>query len=197
MRQETRLVNDYSEKKDVQQQPQRRVKQWIEQCVIDLSLCPFASVPYRAGRVRVSVCQKASEASFLDLIEAELIALDEDVDIAVETTLVAAPYTLPDFLDFNDFLERVEALLATNDRQSRLQIASFHPHYQFAGASPSDAGNYTNRAPYPIVQWLRADTVARAVEVADTLAIPDRNIARLKAMTANELRSLFPWAISR
>ncbi len=172
------------------------MKQWIQQCVVDLSLCPFASAPYRAGKVRIAICQQASEACFLELLDTELVALDEDVDGEVETTLVAAPYALPDFFDFNEFLARADALLDVHDRHLKLQIASFHPRYQFAGVAATDAGNYTNRAPYPIIQWLRADTVAKAVEATDTLAIPDKNIETLKGMSAAELASLFPWSIN-
>jgi len=168
------------------------VCRWIEQCVIDLSLCPFASLPYRAGRVRIAVCGSDSETDYLAQIESELIKLIDDAG-EVETTLIVAEKTLIDFLDFNDFLTDVESLLQQDDRQAAFQMASFHPQYQFAGVDAEDAGNYTNRAPFPVVQWLRADTVAKAVAGTDTLAIPEANIQKLKSMSIDECRKLFPW----
>jgi len=168
------------------------VQQWIEQCVIDLSLCPFASLPYRAGNVRIVVCSKDSESDFLALLEVELDNLLKDAN-AAETTLIVGQKVLEDFLDFNDFLTRAEALLAIDARDAHIQMASFHPDYRFAGTDADDAGNYTNRAPFPIVQWLRTESVAKAVSATDTMAIPEKNIAALKSVSSEQLRKLFPW----
>ncbi len=166
--------------------------QWVEQCVIGLSLCPFASAPYRSGRVRVVICDSDCVEGYLATIKTELEALKGNPD-TIETTLIASITALPDFLDFNDFLADVEALLPQENLESQFQLASFHPQYQFAGTDKDDAGNYTNRAPYPVIQWLRADTVAKAVETTDTLAIPEKNINRLETLERMELRMLFPW----
>ena len=168
-----------------------QISQWIEHCVIDLSLCPFAAVPYRAGRVRIVVCESTSEADFLAQIERELISLVDDP--AAETTLIAAKYTLAEFLDFNDFLAAVEGLLQIDDREADFQMASFHPQYRFAGTGDSDTGNYTNRSPFPVVQWLRTESVAKAAAATDTLAIPDANIKKLNAMGSAACRARFPW----
>ena len=174
--------------------PLESLQQWIEQCVIDLSLCPFASVPYRSGKVRIVVCSDNSESAYLQLIETELAKLGNDSG-QVETTLIAAQKTLGDFLDFNDFLARVENLLDVADLKSTVQMASFHPFYRFAGVAACDVGNYTNRAPYPVVQWLRTESVTKAVDSTDTLAIPDKNVERLRSMDQEQLNSLFPWCI--
>lgn len=170
------------------------VRQWIERCVIDLSLCPFASLPYRAGRVRIVVCNSECASDYLAQIEDELIRLTTAAG-DVETTLIVAEKALCDFLDFNDFLSEAESLLQREDQLNNFQIASFHPQYQFAGTDAEDPGNYTNRAPFPIVQWLRADTVAKAVSGTDTLAIPEANIERLRSMSSDECRKLFPWVV--
>ena len=169
-----------------------QVSQWIEQCVIDLSLCPFAGAPYRAGRVRIVVCESRSEVDFLAQIESELISLADRPDL-VETTLIVAQKALPDFLDFNDFLADVEELLRVDDRHLDFQMASSHPQYRFAGVDADDTGNYTNRSPFPVVQWLQADSVAKAAAGTDTLAIPDANIAKLKAMGSAACSKRFPW----
>lgn len=159
--------------------------------MIGLSLCPFAKVPYRSGSVRVEVYEGAEEARYLAMIQAELERLI--TCSTIETTLIAATNVLPGFLDFNDFLDPVEDLLQKDNLDMEFQLASFHPQYHFAGVGEHDPGNYTNRAPFPLVQWLRSDTVATAADATDTLAIPQHNIARLSGLDASQLQSLFPW----
>ena len=176
--------------KDVQ--AENLIQQWVEQCVIDLSLCPFAGAPYRSGKVRIVVCDAETGTGFLATIQAELERLIDNPD-AIETTLIATPTVLPDFLDFNDFLTSAEALLKQNNYEKHFQMASFHPQYRFAGVDEDDAGNYTNRAPYPVIQWLRAVSVSKAADAMDTLAIPDANIRKLKHLDSSKLRALFPW----
>lgn len=172
--------------------PEAQIRQWIEQCVIDLSLCPFAGLPYRAGKVRIVVSDTQSVAEYLAQIKRELDILAKD-SVKTETTLIAAINVLPVFLEFNDFLADVEGLLLDEDHQAHFQLASFHPQYQFAGVGAEDVGNYTNRAPYPVVQWLRAETIAKAVDATDTMAIPDHNIKKLESMGLENCRKLFPW----
>lgn len=172
--------------------PLESLQQWIEQCVIDLSLCPFAGIPYRSGKVRIVVCSDNSESAYLQLIENELANLVKDTG-QIETTLIAAQKTLGNFLEFNDFLNSVENLLHAENLESVVQMASFHPFYRFTGVAENDVGNFTNRAPYPVVQWLRTSSVARAVDSTDTLAIPDKNIMRMRSMRPEQLNSLFPW----
>jgi hypothetical protein len=87
-----------------------------------------------------------------------------------------APDALADFLDFNDCLGRAERLLRKLRLDGVLQIASFHPQYQFADAAPDDVSNCSNRAPYPTLHLLRQDSIARAVQaVPDAADIFERN----------------------
>ena len=65
----------------------------------------------------------------------------------IETTLLVHPRVLTDFADHNDFLEIAEAALVALDLEGVIQIASFHPHYRFAGSEPDDIANATNRSP--------------------------------------------------
>src|SRR5690606_32134679 len=91
-------------------------------------------------------------------------------------TLLVHPDVLDDFLDYNDFLEQADALVAELGLEGVLQVASFHPQYQFAGSEPDDIANYTNRSPYPTLHLLREDSVERAVAAyPDHDAIIDRN----------------------
>jgi hypothetical protein len=87
-----------------------------------------------------------------------------------------APYALADFLDFNDCLGRAERLMRKMRLDGVLQIASFHPLYQFADAGPDDVGNCSNRAPYPTLHLLREASIARAVQsVPEAADIYERN----------------------
>ena len=66
-----------------------------------------------------------------------------------------------------------------------LQLASFHPHYQFAGAEADDITNYTNRSPWPTLHLLREASIEAAVDAFPEAAeIYDRNIETLRALGA-------------
>ena len=69
-----------------------------------------------------------------------------------------------EFLDFNDFLARADRIVTRLDLDGVIQIASFHPQFQFAGTAADDITNFTNRAPYPTLHLLREDSIDRAVE---------------------------------
>jgi hypothetical protein len=78
---------------------------------------------------------------------------------------------LTDFFDYNEFLDVADAALEELGLDGFLQVASFHPQYQFADTDKNDIGNYTNRSPYPTLHLLREDSIDRAVE-----AFPERPI---------------------
>lgn len=173
----------------LEQQAIVAVDQWLRECVLDLSLCPFARVPYQAGRVRLQVISDAQSPDAA--LAQELGQLHNDTDI--ETTLMILLSRFPLFLDFNDYLGDLEDWLAASQHHQDFQLVGFHPQYQFAGEATDDASHFTNRAPYPIVQVLRAASVAKAAEDTDTMAIPERNIETLRALSKKQLRALFPW----
>lgn len=158
---------------------------WLERAVIGLNLCPFAKAVYVKGQVHVAV----SAARTADAVNADLraellalLALDAEVR---DTTLLVLPQALPDFLDFNDFLDEADAVLDELDPDGDIQIASFHPDYQFGGTEPDDVTNYSNRSPYPILHLLREDSVERAVEaVPEAADIFERNMETLRALGA-------------
>ena len=158
-------------------------RRWLERAVIGLNLCPFARAPYLKNRVRIVVSPaRDEEALLLDLCEElqRLAVTDED---DVETTLLVHPHVLDDFLAFNDFLDVADAALQQMKLEGELQIASFHPDYEFADAPLGDVANFTNRSPFPTLHLLRESSIERAVEaVDDTDAIYERNIARLREM---------------
>lgn len=159
------------------------VRHWLTRAVIGLNFCPFAKSVHVHGQIRYVVSQARSAEEALVDVRAELAFLAAADPAHVDTTLVIVPHALHEFLDYNDALFAAEKLLKTLRLRGILQIASFHPHYQFQDAGPDDVENYTNRAPYPIFHLLREESIERAVaSFPDTDAIYERNQARLRDM---------------
>lgn len=151
--------------------------------MIGLNLCPFADSAYRSSRVRFRVSVRRSAAGLVEDLHEELTALQAADPARCETTLLIHPWVLNDFIEYNEFLEVCDALVADLDLEGELQVASFHPHYQFADTQPEDIGNYTNRSPYPMLHLLRESSVERAIAaVGDTDEIYLRNIRTLRQL---------------
>lgn len=158
-------------------------RHWLERAVIGLNLCPFAKSVYVKEQVRYVVSTVTEAPDVMDDLERELRLLaDVDPD-QIDTTLLILPDAVADFLDFNDLLYFAERLLGSLGLEGTLQIASFHPQYQFAGTEPDDIENYTNRAPYPILHLLREDSIARAAAAfPDAADIYERNQATMRRL---------------
>ena len=168
-----------------------RTQQWLERAVIGLNLCPFAKAEHVHGRIRYRVSDAQTVDALQVHLEEEIAFLLAADPAAVETTLLIVPLMLADFLDYNDFLGEADDLLDRADPDALLQIASFHPQYQFAGTAPDDISNCTNRSPYPTLHLLREDSVARAVEAfPEASDIYERNIATLKALGLQGWRTM-------
>ncbi|MCU4119674.1 DUF1415 domain-containing protein [Variovorax sp. N23] len=163
------------------------MRHWLEAAVIGLNLCPFAKAVHAKRQVHYAVHLPADDdAGLLDRLLAEANALAALPAAERDTTLLMAPHTLADFLDFNDFTARAERRLARAGFEGTLQLASFHPRFQFAGTEADDIGNATNRAPYPTLHLLREESIDRAVEAfPDAEAIFERNIETLEALGAD------------
>lgn len=158
-------------------------RRWLERAVIGLNLCPFAKAPHVKGQIHYAVCAGGGRRELLHALRAELRALAA-ADVAErETTLLVVPDQFDDFLDFNDFLDEAEALLDALDLQGVLQIAPFHPRFQFADTEPDDITNATNRSPYPTLHLIREASIDRAVEAfPEAEAIYEANIATLEKL---------------
>ncbi|WP_041759044.1 DUF1415 domain-containing protein [Paraburkholderia phytofirmans] len=154
---------------------------WLTEAVIGLNLCPFAKAVHVKEQIRYAVSDAVDMEGVLTDLETELqtlVAADPD---AVDTTLLIVPQALGDFLDYNDCLFFAERMLKQLRLEGVVQIASFHPFYQFEGSEPDDIENYTNRAPYPILHLLREDSIERAVQAfPDAEEIYERNQETLR-----------------
>jgi len=160
--------------------PIAETRRWLEQIVIGLNLCPFAKAVYVKDQVRFVLSDATTVEALVEELAEELVLLRDTPAEQIDTTLIVHPDVLTDFLDYNDFLDNADAAIEALDLQGILQVASFHPQYQFAGVAPDDVSNYTNRAPYPTLHLLREDSVERAVAAfPDPDVIVERNIATL------------------
>lgn len=138
-------------------------RRWLERAVIGLQLCPFAAAPHLNDRVRYCVSAQRSGAGLLEDLSVELQTLQDADPLKCETTLLIHPQVLTDFNEYNEFLDACDAAIAELGFEGELQVASFHPRYQFAGTGAQDIENYTNRSPYPMLHLLREASVTRAV----------------------------------
>lgn len=158
---------------------------WVEHAVIGLNLCPFAKAVQVKQLIRY-VCSDARDThDLLEALRTELQRLADTPMEEVETTLLVHPQVLGDFLDYNDFLDEADALLEAMGLDGTLQIASFHPQYQFAGTHADDIDNATNRSPYPTLHLLREASIERAVAAfPEAEAIYEANQRTLRALGA-------------
>ncbi|MCG1041958.1 DUF1415 domain-containing protein [Mycetohabitans sp. B8] len=157
--------------------------QWLERAVIGLNLCPFAKSVHVKRQIRYTVSDACTDADVLAALDVELQTLVEADPQSIDTTLLILPDAFADFYAFNDFLPRADKLLRRRALEGIVQIASFHPLFQFAGTGEHDIENYTNRAPYPILHLLREASVTRAVDAfADAAQIYERNEQTMRAL---------------
>ena len=172
-------------------------RRWLEQVVIGLGLCPFAKAVHVKGQIRYFVSQaETPEALLLDLL-GELSALSVADPEVTDTALLIHPRALGDFLDYNDFLSVADVALEDLGLTGELQIASFHPHYQFHGNAAEDPANYCNRSPYPMLHLLREASVDRAVAAfPDASSIVDKNIKVLRSLGHEALERLLAAAVN-
>ena len=144
---------------------------WVEQVVIGLNLCPFAKPVHTKGQIDYFLSHARDEttlAADLRLAMQRLIASTPD---SMDTCLLIHPWVLSDFFDYNNFLNIADEILDELELIGVLQIASFHPHYQFAGTTEDDVTNCTNRSPFPMLHLLREESLDKA-----TAALPDANV---------------------
>ncbi len=155
---------------------------WLERAVIGLNLCPFARAVHVRGQVHYAVSRATRWPALLEDLEREIDALLAEPAQVRETTLLLVP-ALADFIEFNGFLGEVERLLEQRELSGILQVASFHPQFEFGDAPPGDVTHLTNRAPHPTLHLLREDSITRAVQAfAQADAIYDTNKATMRRL---------------
>ena len=167
-------------------------QRWLERAVIGLNLCPFAKAVHVKARIRYAVTAATTADELLAELRHEIELLADANPEAIETTLLIHPQAFTDFIDFHFFLKEADAVLRNLGQEGNLQIASFHPAYEFAGNAPDDIANFTNRSPHPTLHLLREASIDRAVAAfPDASDIYERNIDTLRRMGHEGWRRLW------
>jgi uncharacterized protein len=166
-------------------------RRWLERAVIGLNLCPFAKAVHVKQQVRFVLSDAELADDLLEELAEELLRLRDTPADETDTTLLVHPRVLTDFLDYNDFLDRVDALIEALELDGILQVASFHPDYRFADSEADDPGNCTNRAPYPTLHLLRESSLDKAVAAyPEADAIVERNLETMARLGLDGFRRL-------
>jgi len=163
--------------------PVAATQAWLEKAVIGLNLCPFAKAVHLKQQIRYALSEATDEEALLVDLVRELVFLDDADPEQVEMTLLIHPHVLGDFLDYNDFLDMADEAVSELGLDGEIQVASFHPVYQFEGTDPDDIANFSNRSPFPTLHLLRERSVEQAVAAfPDAAAIYERNIETLQRL---------------
>jgi hypothetical protein len=135
---------------------------WVRQFVVGLNMCPFAKSVMSKGQIRYVVNMSDEAHEIVDLVDQEMMNLFEALDPSVETVLLILPKVSQDFMEFQLLTQACRRRIKALGLKGEIQIADFHPQYEFAHAEPSDIGNATNRSPYPMFHLLREEAVELA-----------------------------------
>jgi len=144
---------------------------WVEHVVIGLNLCPFAKPVHTKGQIDYFLSHARDETTLAANLRLAMQRLIASTPENMDTCLLIHPWVLSDFFDYNNFLDIADGILDELELIGVLQIASFHPHYQFAGTTEDDVTNCTNRSPFPMLHLLREKSLDKA-----TAALPDANV---------------------
>ena len=161
---------------------EKETMEWVRRVVVGWNLCPFADGSVRQGALRLETVRGSDEQTILGAVLGEML-VRKDVP---GTTLVIAPECHPN--DFSKYLEFVNAIehdfMEEYDLHGHVQVAPFHPLFEFEGSGTDGIDNYTNRAPYPIFHVLREEEVESAVARlgGDASRVWKRNVELLKDM---------------
>ncbi len=167
-------------------------RRWLKRAVIGLNLCPFAKTVHVKQQIRYAVTASTTADELLVELEHELELLVQTDVAEIDTTLLIHPQAMTDFIDYHFFLGEADALLRRMELDGVIQIASLHPHYEFAGSDSDDIDNYTNRSPYPTLHLLREASIDRAVAAfPDASEIFERNIETLRRLGHEGWRRLW------
>lgn len=170
---------------------ERKTLAWVKDFVVGLNLCPFARPLLASEALRVTVCEANDDEGVAAALLNEIQLIQKASESEVATTLVVFPNALQGFDGYLAFLHGAQQLLEEMGLLGVLQLASFHPDYQFAGEPIESASHFTNRAPFPMIHLLREEMVTRALETyPNPEQIPERNIQKLEDLGLERLQQI-------
>ncbi len=151
-------------------------QRWIKSVVIDCNFCPFAARVYTNQTIHYTVNELQAAKDVLPLVQSMFELLDEDPKTETAFLLFTEGFT--DFDEYLSLVKKADRLLVKAGYEGIYQVASFHPDYCFQDANEDDPANYTNRSPYPMLHFLREESVEKALKFfTHPETIPENNVA--------------------
>lgn len=174
----------------------KNTRLWLEQMVVGLSLCPFSSNVIAQDQVYYAICDATTDAQLKQFYANELRRLLETNENDVATSLLMFTQGLEEFGDYLALLDWFQQLLDKSELTEHVQLASFHPKYQFEGVAADDLSHFTNRSPYPTIHLLRQDQMTKVLaHVLNPEKIYLDNIKKLNELGRRQVEALCPWGI--
>lgn len=169
-------------------------KQWLQDMVVGLNLCPFSHTVFAQDQIHYAVSPGVGDAHWKTFYVRQLRLLLDSEETDIATSLLMFPEGLENFDDYLDVLDWFEELLEQGDLTQHVQLASFHPHYQFDEVAADDLSHFTNRAPYPTIHLIRHAQMTKVLEqVADPEQIYLDNIDSLEKLGRDKVEAMCPW----
>lgn len=173
----------------------QHTKLWIEQVVIANNFCPFAAKPYAESKIDYLIIDSINKHTVLRLMQDYCVVLDSND--AIETAFLILPIGFNHFKDYLTLLQMANSHLKANHWEGIFQLASFHPHYKFAGKSSKDVTNYTNRAPYPMLHLIREKSIESVRRFFKNIeSIPSKNMAAIRAIGPDKMEATLQGIIN-
>jgi uncharacterized protein len=170
------------------------VMDWVEKWVVQNGLCPWAGKVLHDGKLRCVVIDRSYSPMNKTIILNKIVLESENLlesNAGYESTLIV----LPKVDDFNIFLRLVqesELRIKGSKLSDKIQVASFHPDYQFRDTCYTDVENYTNRSPFAVIHLLQVSHVSQAIEQMNgrTDVIWKGNISKMKKLGSQKVLEL-------
>ncbi|MDE0747301.1 MAG: DUF1415 domain-containing protein [Porticoccaceae bacterium] len=167
---------------------EQQVRAWLENFVVGLNLCPFAAPVVSSDGLRIKICESTELEQIMHTFLAELDLIQSTSELNIATTLLVIPNALNDFEEYLDVVDLADTLLTDAGLEGIIQLASFHPNYQFAEEPAESASHFSNRSPYPLIHFLREDMMARALgSFPNPETIPTKNINILESIGREDI----------
>ncbi|KAA1190463.1 DUF1415 domain-containing protein [Pseudohalioglobus sediminis] len=167
-----------------------QTRRWLAEFVVGLNLCPFARPLLDNPQLRIAVSDVQDEAALFRFFLRELDLLQSTPEADVATSLLVFTGALGDFDEYLDFLHQGRELLVEAGLEGLVQLASFHPRYQFDGEPADAVSHFSNRSPWPTIHLIREDMLSRVLgDFPDPEAIPGRNIETLESIGSAAIKA--------
>lgn len=163
------------------------MKKWLENTIIDLNLCPFAKVPFKAGKVQIIQLENTTLESAYEKLLMHLESFKEKDS----TDLVFFKNLKCSFEDFYDISLELEEHIEKFEQNS-IQVVCFHPEFRFEGVAKDSRANFVNRSPYPTIHFLHSkefENLNLTTEEAQEISL--KNEEKLNQLDSEEFKKYF------